>query len=143
LFNTLSKNIKMFQRPYFQLLASRLEEPRGVIQVIAGPRQVGKTTLVGQLLSASNTPSHFVSADGTVNASTAWMEQQWETARIKLRHSEASTFILAVDEIQKIPNWSETVKANWDACIRGKYLLLTKSSGNCLTRATSPPWRIT
>jgi len=108
----------MFQRPYYQTLEKRLDEPRGVIQVLAGPRQVGKTTLVGQVLAASNTPSHIVSADGVANASAAWLEQQWETARIKLRQSEASAFILAVDEIQKIPNWSETVKANWDADTR-------------------------
>jgi uncharacterized protein len=108
----------MFQRPHFQLLAKRLNEPRKVIQVLAGPRQVGKTTLVSQLLSASNTPSHSVSADGTANANTAWLDQQWETARIKQRQSGASEFTFAVDEIQKIPNWSETVKANWDADTR-------------------------
>lgn len=108
----------MFQRPHFQTLAKRLEEPRAVIQVLAGPRQVGKTTLVGQLLEASSVPSHSVSADGITNANTAWLEQQWETARVKCRQSGAPEYILAVDEIQKIPNWSETVKANWDADTR-------------------------
>jgi len=105
----------MIQRSYFQLLANRLAEPRSVIQVLVGPRQIGKTTLVGQLLEASSIPSHSVSADGMANAGSGWLEQQWETARIKFRHSGASEFILAIDEIQKIPNWSETVKANWDA----------------------------
>ncbi len=110
----------MFQRSHFQSLVKRLKEPRLVIQVLAGPRQVGKTTLVGQLISASHTPNHSVSADGTANANTAWLDQQWETARIKYRQSGASEFILVVDEIQKIPNWSETVKANWDADTRTK-----------------------
>ncbi len=116
----MSKLLFMFQRPHFQILARRLDEPRSVIQVLAGPRQVGKTTLVGQLLSASNTPSYNISADGTTNANAAWLDQQWETARIKYRQSEASEFTLAVDEIQKIPNWSETVKANWDTDTRTK-----------------------
>jgi predicted AAA+ superfamily ATPase len=116
----LSNFISMFQRPHFQVLIKRLEEPRSVIQVLAGPRQVGKTTLVGQLLSASNTPNHSISADGTANASATWLDQQWELARIKHRQSEASEFILAIDEIQKIPNWSETVKANWDADTRNQ-----------------------
>ena len=110
----------MFQRPHFQVLATRLKEPRNVIQVLAGPRQVGKTTLVGQLLSAINIPSHNVSADGTANANAAWLDQQWDTARLLYRQSGASEFILAVDEIQKIPNWSETVKANWDVDTRSK-----------------------
>ncbi|MCF8246120.1 MAG: ATP-binding protein [Saprospiraceae bacterium] len=108
----------MFQRPHFQALAKRLDEPRMFMQVLAGPRQVGKTTLVGQLLEANTTPSHNVSADGLANAGAAWLDQQWETARIKHRQSGAPSFILAIDEIQKIPNWSETVKANWDADTR-------------------------
>jgi hypothetical protein len=108
----------MFQRPHFQTLAKRLEEPRHVIQVLAGPRQVGKSTLIGQLLAASKVPSHSVSADGTPQAGRAWLEQQWEVARLKCRQSGAGSFILAVDEIQKIPNWSEAVKANWDADTR-------------------------
>ncbi len=108
----------MFQRPHFQQLAKRLDEPRRFIQVLAGPRQVGKTTLVGQLLDAAEQPSHLVSADGTANASTAWLEQQWENARMKWRQSGAPSLLFAVDEIQKIPNWSETVKANWDADTR-------------------------
>ena len=114
----MSKLIFMFQRPHFQQLAKRLSEPRKVIQVLAGPRQVGKTTLVGQLLSASSTPSHNVSADGIAYAGSAWLEQQWETARMKYRQSGATEYLLAIDEIQKIPNWSETVKANWDADTR-------------------------
>ncbi len=114
----MSKLIFMFQRPHFQTLAKRLNEPRNVIQVLGGPRQVGKTTLLGQLLGHSTTPSHSVSADGIVNAGSSWLDQQWETARIKHRQSGAPTLTLAIDEIQKIPNWSETVKANWDADTR-------------------------
>jgi predicted AAA+ superfamily ATPase len=113
----------MLQRSYFQSLAKRLDEPRVVIQVLAGPRQVGKTTLVGQLLSATSIQSHSVSADGTPNVGSTWLEQQWEIARIKCRQSGATEFILAVDEIQKIPNWSETVKANWDADTRSNTAL--------------------
>mgnify|MGYP000695137925 CR=1 FL=1 len=85
----LSKSSSMFQRPHFQVLARRLQEPRNVIQVLAGPRQVGKTTLVGQLLSASNIPSHNVSADGTANANAVWLDQQWDTARLMYRQSGA------------------------------------------------------
>ena len=121
----------MFQRPHFQLLTNRLKEPRAFIQVLAGPRQVGKTTLATQLLSQSETPSHDASADGVANANAAWLEQQWETARLKWRQSGALEFIFSIDEIQKVPNWSETVKANWDADTRNnvpiKVLLLGSS----------------
>ena len=108
----------MMQRAHFHILEKKLNEPRAHIQVLVGPRQVGKTTLISQLLDISSIPSYNVSADGTANVSSSWLDQQWETARIKLKQSGASAYILAIDEIQKIPNWSETVKANWDSDTR-------------------------
>lgn len=102
------------QRPQYQILNRRIREPRTSIQVLVGPRQVGKTTLVDQLLKLSSLPSYSVSADNTANVGSSWLEQQWETARIKFKQSGASEFIFAIDEIQKIPNWSEGVKDNWD-----------------------------
>ena len=105
----------MFQRIHFQSLTQRLAESRAFMQVLVGPRQVGKTTLVGQLLAASETPSYFISADDVPNSNAVWLEQQWEIARQRFRQSGAAEFILAIDEIQKISNWSETIKAQWDA----------------------------
>lgn len=104
----------MFQRIHYQLLTKRLAEPRSFIQVLVGPRQVGKTTLIGQLLAASDVPNHFISADDIPNSNTTWLEQEWTIARLRFQQSGASEFILAIDEIQKIANWSETVKAQWD-----------------------------
>ncbi len=104
----------MFERPHLQQLTSRLKEPRLFIQVLMGPRQVGKSTLVGQALAKSNTPHLFISADAVGNTGNVWLEQQWQAARFEWKKSEASEFILAIDEIQKITNWSETVKKLWD-----------------------------
>nr|WP_157246919.1 AAA family ATPase [Pedobacter panaciterrae] len=53
----------MFQRPHIKELTSRILEPRKHIQVVMGPRQVGKTTLVNQITKQINIPSYFVSAD--------------------------------------------------------------------------------
>jgi predicted AAA+ superfamily ATPase len=61
----------MFQRTHFQLLRKRLEEPRAVMQVLVGPRQVGKTTLISQLLAASNIPNYFIAADAVPNTCLA------------------------------------------------------------------------
>jgi hypothetical protein len=121
----------MYQRPHFQELRKRLELPKSFIQVMVGPRQVGKTTLALQILNAIDMPSHFASADGIANAGSAWLEQQWEIARLKWHQSGSAEFLLAIDEIQKLHNWSEVVKANWDADIRNhipiKVLLLGSS----------------
>lgn len=120
-----------FQRPYHSRITRRLCEPRKFIQFLLGPRQVGKTTLVTQVLDASPIPSRMISADGVMGAGIAWLEQQWEAARIECRHAGNQGYILAVDEIQKIPGWSETVKKCWDADTRSglplKVILLGSS----------------
>ncbi|HMI68253.1 MAG TPA: ATP-binding protein [Cyclobacteriaceae bacterium] len=104
----------MFERPYIQQLSTRLREPRSFIQVLMGPRQVGKSTLTGQVLARLAVPHLFVSADAVPNTGEVWLEQQWQTARLQWKASGAVDFILAVDEIQKINNWSEVVKKLWD-----------------------------
>ncbi|HEY8937688.1 MAG TPA: ATP-binding protein [Cyclobacteriaceae bacterium] len=85
-----------------------------------GPRQVGKSTLTGQLLAKLGSPYLFVSADAMANSGEIWLEQQWEAARLQLKSAETSEFILAIDEIQKINNWSEVVKKLWDEDTRAK-----------------------
>jgi uncharacterized protein len=110
----------MFERPYIEQLTKRMFEPRSFIQVLMGPRQVGKSTLTGQVLTKLNVPHLFASADAVANSGEVWLEQQWEIARFQLNSSEASEFILAIDEIQKITNWSEIVKKLWDEDTRSK-----------------------
>jgi uncharacterized protein len=104
----------MFERPHIQQLIARLNEPRNFIQVIMGPRQVGKSTLTTQLLDKLNIPHLYVSADAVTTSGEVWLEQQWQTARLKWKSSGAESLILAIDEIQKISNWSEVIKKLWD-----------------------------
>ena len=82
--------------------------------MLTGPRQVGKTTLVQQYLAEYLHPYLFVSADAVESTNGIWIQQQWETARLKFRNSHASDFLLVIDGVQKINNWSEFVKAEWD-----------------------------
>ena len=104
----------MFERPYLKLVKARIEEPRKFIQVILGPRQVGKTTMVIQLLSQLSIPNLHESADAISATNSAWLVQVWESARLRLKASGATDFLLVIDEIQKIDNWSEIVKQQWD-----------------------------
>lgn len=104
----------MYERPHLQQLISRMQEPRKFIQVILGPRQVGKTTLVNQLVQQYPFGSYVVSADALGAYNTYWLEQQWEIARMKLKQTAGKEFLLVVDEIQKIDNWSEIIKSLWD-----------------------------
>ena len=73
-----------YQRPQFQILARRLVEPRRFIQVVAGPRQVGKTTLVQQVCESIGLPVQYASADEPTLRGQEWIAQQWEIARLKL-----------------------------------------------------------
>jgi len=108
-----------------------MQEPRRFLQVIMGPRQVGKTILVTQLAAQLKMDYYFVSADSVAASNATWLTQQWETARIKLAQQEATEFLLVIDEIQKIDNWSETVKLLWDTDTRNnlnlKVILLGSS----------------
>ena len=100
-----------YTRPQTNILLQRLSEPRRFIQIVAGPRQVGKTTLVRQVLESSGLPYHYASADEPSLRGPAWIDQQWNTAR---RLAGEATAALALDEVQKIPAWSEAVKRLWD-----------------------------
>lgn len=104
----------MFERSELQILKKRVNEPRKFIQVLMGPRQAGKTTLVSQLLKQINIPVLFESADAIPAGDSSWLQQIWESARLKIQTQNAPQFLLVVDEIQKIANWSETVKKLWD-----------------------------
>lgn len=104
-----------FQRSQFKLLKKRTEEEqKKFIQVLYGPRQVGKTTLVQQLLKQSKMPNHYASADGVASTGSSWLSQQWETIRIKSRTNNHKKSVLVLDEVQKVDNWSEQVKKEWD-----------------------------
>jgi len=105
----------MFKRSISQVLVKRLNEPRRFIQVLAGPRQTGKTTLIRQVLKKLDIPSHYASADEPTLRGRIWIEQQWEIARLKLSDAAKNhAAVLVLDEIQKIPNWSDLLKLLWD-----------------------------
>jgi predicted AAA+ superfamily ATPase len=110
----------MYERPYLKQVRSRIEEPRKFIQVILGPRQVGKTTMVNQLLSQISVPNIYESADAISATNSAWLMQVWETARLRMKASGTPEYLLVIDEIQKIDNWSEVVKQQWDKDTREK-----------------------
>lgn len=116
----MSKNAP-FARDAARVLAARLAEPRRFIQVVAGPRQVGKTTLVQQVTDALAVPVRNASADEPTLKNTDWIAQQWEAARLDVRMDGGA--VLVLDEIQKIPGWSETVKRLWDQDTRSELQL--------------------
>lgn len=102
----------MYELPIVKEMASRLNETRLRIQVVVGPRQVGKTTAVKQVLKRHGKPFTYRLADGLGINPLVWLESEWQNARLQAQtHGE---YLLVIDEIQKIPGWSEVVKRLWD-----------------------------
>ena len=131
----------LYEREQTATLLGRLDEAPERLIVIAGPRQVGKTTLVLQALERIDRPHRYLPVDEPESAAlssfldgneapfevpedtaysitgeqdTRWLVRRWEQARLQADRSERG-FVLAFDEIQKIPGWSEAVKGLWDA----------------------------
>ncbi len=105
----------MFKRKQHIELTSRIRESRKTIQVLVGPRQVGKSTLVKQVLQEIDMPFLFANADSVDAEDRLWISQTWETARTQMQHKGLNEFLLVIDEVHKIDNWSEAVKKEWDS----------------------------
>jgi predicted AAA+ superfamily ATPase len=114
---------KPYQRPHADRLAKRLAEPRRFLQVVAGPRQAGKSTLVQQVTATLDVPVRYASADEPTLRGADWIGQQWEVARLEAGADRKTGAVLVLDEVQKIPGWSETVKRLWDEDTRARRAL--------------------
>jgi len=131
----------MYKRPISRVLLERLQEPRRFMQILAGPRQVGKTTLVQQVLGSLQIPCHYASADEPVTKDRVWVEQQWDVARRFVDGPDGvPAAVLVLDEIQKVPGWSEIVKFLWDQDSserRGLHVVLLGSAPLLVQRGLS------
>lgn len=102
----------MYKRSMVEVIGKRLLEKRRFIQVLLGPRQVGKTTAIQQVLEDCKVPFHYAAADLPAPPDTGWITRQWEMSRMKAEGSKS--VVLALDEIQKVAHWSSEVKRLWD-----------------------------
>ena len=104
----------MYKRAEYQTIKSRLEEDRMFIQVVMGPRQVGKSTVVKQVLDDLTIPYQLYTADNVPATNTTWISNCWAAVRSWKENNGLDSVVLVIDEIQKIANWSDVVKKEWD-----------------------------
>lgn len=104
----------MYKRSEYQLIRSRLEESRRFIQVVMGARQIGKSTVVKQVLKDIAIPHQLFSADNVPATNNAWISNCWAAVRSLKESNGWESAVLVIDEIQKISNWSEVIKKEWD-----------------------------
>lgn len=102
-----------FTRALVQELAAGCRRNPPLIQVIAGPRQVGKTTAAEQLVKLLGWPHVWAAADLPLPPGPEWIETQWHLARM-FEAGAGQKVLLVLDEIQKVAGWSEMVKRLWD-----------------------------
>jgi uncharacterized protein len=93
-------------------LQQKLLKERLFLQIVSGPRQVGKTTLVQQVLDELPLAYLYASADEPGLLDYTWIEVQWQIARKKIENGKPG--VLVLDEVQKVPDWSTAVKRLWD-----------------------------
>jgi predicted AAA+ superfamily ATPase len=106
--------IKTINLNFIKIVKARVESASGLVQVILGPRQVGKTTTTLKLLEECyRSKSIYVSADSVFNADHGWLRSNWQLALQEKK-------ILVIDEIQKCFNWAESIKALYDETKREK-----------------------
>jgi len=105
--------MQLYVRHHVTQVRQRLEEPRRTIVAITGPRQVGKTTIVRQALEGAQVPVIYRTADGILAGSQSWISDAWVEARARAQEAQG-TAVIVLDEIQKVPLWSDQVKRFWD-----------------------------
>mgnify|MGYP003289763473 CR=1 FL=1 len=105
----------MYKRTEYQTIKERIKESRKFIQVVMGARQIGKSTVVKQVLNDLDEPYRMFSADNVPTTNSAWISDCWAAARSLKENKSWDSIVLVIDEIQKITNWSEVVKKEWDA----------------------------
>ena len=131
----------MYKLEIVKTISGRFLEPRKRIQVIAGPRQVGKTTAVEQALAQYGGAFTYRLAEGLGLSPLDWFVSEWNAARVRAKNE--GCHLLVIDEIQKIKGWSDVVKRLWDedsfhnvglkVCLLGSSrILLQKGLGESL-----------
>ena len=115
--------MKTITRHFTKQLQGRLAEELNFLQIVVGPRQIGKTTGLKQIIKNWQGSSLMVTADELAAPSLEWLTLQWSRARQKGRAS-----LLVIDEIQKIPGWSQAVKYLFDQDRRALKVVLLGSA---------------
>jgi predicted AAA+ superfamily ATPase len=103
-----------YERALLSTIRKELSRRTKVIQVLIGPRQVGKTTIAHQVQESIGIPTVYATADSPVPLDSAWIETQWRLA-VAEGLSSGGPVLLILDEVQKVRGWSETLKFLWDS----------------------------
>src|SRR5689334_10782769 len=96
-----------------ELLLRRLAEPApGRIQLLAGPRQVGKTTLLLEIAERHGRAAIYAAADAPEAALPGFWERLW--ARAEETAAREGRALVLLDEAHLLHDWARHLKGEWD-----------------------------
>jgi predicted AAA+ superfamily ATPase len=117
-------------------LLRRLGEPApGAIQLLVGPRQVGKTTLLLEIADVMGDEVAYVAMDGPDAHLPGHWERVWHEAAA--RAARVGKGVLILDEVQALHGWSARLKSEWDRVRRMRTPLHVVVSGSSALRLGS------
>lgn len=118
-----------------QELQARLTEPApGRIQLLSGPRQVGKTTLLLEIAGTYGDRALYLAADSPEASLPDWWLSRWQIA---VRMAREKPGVLLIDEVQGLPDWSRWLKVAYDEIKREKLPLHIVVSGSSSLRVST------
>ena len=114
-------------------IRARLDEPApGRLQLLTGPRQVGKTTLLLELAQHAGRSAIYAACDGPEATLPGFWERVWAEARSLAEQSGRA--VLLLDEIQHVSTWAARLKGEWDHLRRRKTPLHVVATGSSALR---------
>lgn len=116
--------MEKLELPQKKIISNKINELNDLVHVIIGPRQVGKTTTVKQVKNDFNGKSQYITADGEVSRPGQWLQVLWQKA------IDENVELLIIDEIQKVENWSETIKLLWETKTENHPILIVLGSSS-------------
>jgi predicted AAA+ superfamily ATPase len=118
-----------------RLLGERLREPApGRIQLLTGPRQVGKTTLLLELAREFGELAIYIAGDEPDAALPGFWERCWTEAEARAQRGTAA---LLLDEIHHLPDWAARLKGQWDRLRRRHLPLHVVATGSSTLRVAT------
>src|SRR5713101_9315023 len=121
--------------PCRDLLLKRLREPPpGRIQLLTGPRQVGKTTLLLDIASQFGDAAVYAAGDEPDAALPGFWDRLWAMAEARAQRGAA---ILLLDEIHHLSDWAKQLKGHWDRLRRYRVPIHVVATGSSALRVTA------
>ncbi len=127
--------IPEYKTKWFSRLSSELESPG--VEIVYGPRQVGKTVLMKQLVA------HLIEVKGVSPRSVMYVSMDHPSIDILckepvkdlievyskyIRASDSEKVYIFLDEIQTVENWSNYLKQYYDLQYPAKFIVSGSSS---------------